>query len=114
MEGRTKRDKETEAGRVAEGTATGKTLLTGAGDDASDDPELKEVQALVCGIFREVFRLDRPVLLQDDFFALGGDSIRGMQILSAVYREGYTPHPSVIFSYPVVEELFLEKRMSLR
>ena len=104
MEGRKGRVKETEAGGAAEGTATGKTQLTGAGDDVSDEPALKEVQAFVCGIFREVFQLDRPVLLQDDFFALGGDSIRGMQILSAVHREGYTPHPSAIFLYPVAEE----------
>ena len=44
-------------------------------------------ESVLCGLFAEVLRLDR-VGLDDNFFALGGDSIVSIQLVSRARRAG--------------------------
>ena len=55
-------------------------------------------------IWREVLRV--PGLgIDDDYFALGGDSILGIQIVSRARRAGLQLKPRLLFQHPTVAEL---------
>lgn len=41
----------------------------------------------------------------DNFFSLGGDSIKAIQISSALYQHGYKLTISALFSYPTIREI---------
>lgn len=49
----------------------------------------------------------KELTLADDFFHLGGDSIRALQIVSHLYRNGYQLQVKDLFTYPVLESLAL-------
>jgi|GEM_PF-3180985 len=55
--------------------------------------------------------LARPeVTLADDFFRLGGDSIRALQIVSYLYRNDFALAVKDLFTYPVLEALALRMK----
>lgn len=58
----------------------------------------------LAGVWQEVLKLDR-VGVQDDFFALGGDSILCIQIISRLSSLGVRLTPRQLFEFPTVEEL---------
>jgi amino acid adenylation domain-containing protein/non-ribosomal peptide synthase protein (TIGR01720 family) len=55
-------------------------------------------------VWAEVLRLDR-VGTRDNFFALGGDSILAIQVVSRARRIGLSLKPRQLFQYPTVAEL---------
>jgi amino acid adenylation domain-containing protein len=58
----------------------------------------------LAAIWREVLERDR-IGVHDNFFALGGDSILGIQILSRAAQSGLLLTPRQIFRHPTVAEL---------
>ncbi|MEU7260748.1 non-ribosomal peptide synthetase [Streptomyces rimosus] len=58
----------------------------------------------LCGLFAEVLGLDR-VGVDDGFFALGGDSIGSMQLVSRARRAGLVLTPRQVFDHRTVERL---------
>ena len=61
-------------------------------------------ESVLCGLFAEVLRLDR-VGLDDNFFALGGDSIVSIQLVSRARRAGLLLTPRLVFQHQTVEAL---------
>ncbi|MCH8494416.1 MAG: condensation domain-containing protein, partial [Balneolales bacterium] len=79
-------------------TATNPTLSSSVAK--ADDPllrHLKDIWANVLG------RADFTET--DNFFALGGDSIKAIQISSALYQHGYKLTIAALFSFPTIREL---------
>jgi len=66
-------------------------------------PGTPEEEAL-CLIWSEVLRVERPGI-HDNFFALGGDSILSMQIVSRAGRAGLKLMTSQVFEYQTIAEL---------
>ena len=58
-----------------------------------------EAEALVCAVFAEALGLAR-VGVEDEFFDLGGDSIRAIQAASGFRARGYEVAPREIFQHP--------------
>ena len=63
-----------------------------------------EVESILSGIFEEVLRR-QPVGIREDFFVLGGDSIKSIQIVSRMKQKGYALTIRDILMYPVIEDL---------
>lgn len=61
-------------------------------------------QAVLAEIWREVLKVDR-VGADDNFFALGGDSFLGMQVIAKARRRGMKLTPRVLFQNPTIAEL---------
>lgn len=64
----------------------------------------------LCEIFAEVLGLVQ-IGVTDDFFELGGDSIRAIQVTSRLRRIGYRVTPRQLFHHPTVERLVRELQM---
>ncbi|MFH9070596.1 non-ribosomal peptide synthetase [Streptomyces alboflavus] len=62
------------------------------------------VEEVLAGVFAEVLGLDR-VGVDDDFFAVGGDSIRSIQVVSRARTQGVEITPRQIFDARTVAEL---------
>jgi amino acid adenylation domain-containing protein/non-ribosomal peptide synthase protein (TIGR01720 family) len=58
----------------------------------------------LCGLFAKVLGLER-VGINDNFFALGGDSILSLQIVSHALAAGMRISPRDLFEHPTVREL---------
>ena len=56
------------------------------------------VEAVVCGVFRDVLGL-AGVGIDDDFFHLGGDSILSIQLVSRIRKEGLVITPRDVFTH---------------
>ena len=63
-----------------------------------------EMESLLAGIWGEVLGLERVGVL-DNFFQIGGDSIRTIQVVSRVKRLGYSIQPRDIFLHQSIEAL---------
>ncbi|MCP5052282.1 MAG: amino acid adenylation domain-containing protein, partial [bacterium] len=46
-----------------------------------------------------------PIGIDDDFFSIGGDSIKAIQILSRITNAGYKTDIRTLFEYPTIREL---------
>ncbi|MDO6434613.1 amino acid adenylation domain-containing protein [Flavitalea sp. BT771] len=55
-------------------------------------------------VFEEVLKR-HPIDMKDDFFVLGGDSIKSIQIVARLRQKGYIVTIQDIMLYPVVEDL---------
>lgn len=66
----------------------------------SDDPLLKHLHDIWANALG---RTDFTEM--DNFFALGGDSIKAIQISSALYQHGYKLTIATLFSFPTIREL---------
>ncbi|GCD93045.1 non-ribosomal peptide synthetase [Embleya hyalina] len=62
------------------------------------------VEEVLAGVYAEVLGLER-VGVEDDFFAVGGDSIRSIQVVSRAKAQGVEITPRQIFEYRTVAEL---------
>ncbi len=74
--------------------------FTGGEYRAPTTPEEK----VLAGVYAEVLGLDR-VGIDDDFFAVGGDSIRSIQVVTRARALGVEVSPREIFEYRNVAEL---------
>lgn len=61
-------------------------------------------QRLLASTWQEVLRKE-SISIRDNFFMLGGDSIKAIQIASKMQRAGYHVKVKYIFQYPTIEEL---------
>ncbi len=55
-------------------------------------------------IFEEVLK-KKPIGIKDDFFMLGGDSIKSIQIVSRLRQKGYKLSIRDVLQFPVIEDL---------
>ncbi|SFF10403.1 methyltransferase, FkbM family/non-ribosomal peptide synthase domain TIGR01720/amino acid adenylation domain-containing protein [Chitinophaga sp. CF118] len=69
-----------------------------------------EAEQQLVAVFEEVLK-KHPIGIQDDFFGLGGDSIKSIQIVSRLKQRGYTLTIQDVMSYPVIAAL--AERVSL-
>jgi amino acid adenylation domain-containing protein/non-ribosomal peptide synthase protein (TIGR01720 family) len=67
-------------------------------------PPRTEAEQVLAGVYAEVLGVDR-VGADDDFFAIGGDSIRSIQIVSRARAQGIEVTPRQIFELRTVSEL---------
>ena len=63
-----------------------------------------KIGEILCKVYGEVLGKER-VGINDNFFMLGGDSIRTIQIASRLNQEGYKISTQDIYNYPNIEEL---------
>ena len=61
-------------------------------------------EEILCGLFAEVLGLER-VGIEDNFFALGGDSIMSIQLVSRARKVGLAITPRAVFEHQTVETL---------
>jgi amino acid adenylation domain-containing protein/non-ribosomal peptide synthase protein (TIGR01720 family) len=61
-------------------------------------------EEMLCRIWREILGVDE-VGIHDNFFALGGDSILAIQVISGARRQGLNITPRDLFQRPTVAEL---------
>jgi amino acid adenylation domain-containing protein/non-ribosomal peptide synthase protein (TIGR01720 family) len=62
------------------------------------------VEAAVISVYEEVLR-KKPIGVKEDFFVLGGDSIKSIQVVSRLKQKGYSLAIQDVLTYPVVEDL---------
>lgn len=74
---------------------------TGPSDSVAPRTEREKVMA---EIWADVLRVP-TVGINDDFFALGGDSILSLQIVSRARRSGINIRPNQVFEHPSITEL---------
>ncbi|WP_437811924.1 amino acid adenylation domain-containing protein [Sorangium sp. So ce1078] len=60
-----------------------------------------EVEATLAQIWADILRVDR-VGIHDNFFALGGDSIRSLQVIARANQRGIKLSPKHLFDHPTV------------
>ncbi|MBZ9779960.1 amino acid adenylation domain-containing protein [Pseudomonas sp. REP124] len=75
-----------------------------ADDSASHIAPRNEVEALLAQIWQEVLKLDR-VGVQDNFFALGGDSILNLQIIARANQQGLKLTPRQLFENRTIADI---------
>lgn len=75
-----------------------------ATDDRQPWTELTATQQLLCTIWSQVLRVGK-VGADDDFFELGGDSIRGIQVVASAKREGLSVRPRDLLAQRTVRRL---------
>lgn len=63
-----------------------------------------ETETVLAEVWREVLHLD-AVGIYDDYFALGGDSIKAIQIASRLYQEGLKIEVRDLFQFPTISDL---------
>ncbi len=61
-------------------------------------------EEVLCALFAQVLGVDR-VGIDDNFFALGGDSIMSIQLVSRACKAGLTITPRAVFQHPTVSAL---------
>ncbi|MEC2165049.1 non-ribosomal peptide synthetase, partial [Bacillus velezensis] len=74
-----------------------------AGSAVYKAPET-EMETLLSDIWQEVLGLDQ-IGVSDNFFTLGGDSIKGIQMASRLNQHGYKLEMKDLFQHPTIEEL---------
>ncbi len=62
------------------------------------------IEEVLAGIWMEVLGMSQ-VSMTSDFFRLGGDSIRSIQVVARARRAGLALTPMLIFQHPTIEEL---------
>ncbi|HJP90455.1 MAG TPA: amino acid adenylation domain-containing protein, partial [Pyrinomonadaceae bacterium] len=67
-------------------------------------PPRTEIEQLLAGIWSQVLGVDQ-VGIDDDFFALGGDSIRSVQIVAKVQERGLALSLQDLLKYQTIREL---------
>ena len=73
-------------------------------DDAPYEAPSGPDEQAVADAWRDVLALDR-VGVHDNFFAVGGDSIRSLKVVAWLRRHGYTVALDEVFLYQTVREL---------
>ena len=67
-------------------------------------------EEVLCGLFAEVLGVDR-VGIDDNFFALGGDSIMSIQLVSRARKAGLELTPRLVFQHQTVAALALSVKV---
>ncbi|RFM33506.1 non-ribosomal peptide synthase/polyketide synthase [Chitinophaga silvisoli] len=72
-----------------------------------------EKEQQLAAVFEEVLK-KRPVSIQDNFFILGGDSIKSIQLVSRLRKRGYQLSIKDVMRYPILSDLALHIRTVTR
>jgi amino acid adenylation domain-containing protein/non-ribosomal peptide synthase protein (TIGR01720 family) len=96
-------DRRALAARAAALESAGGTGRDGRGSRPHRPPRTP-AEDLLCRVWGEVLRLE-GVGIDDDFFALGGDSILSIQVVARAARAGCRITPRQLFEHPTVAEL---------
>ena len=89
-------------GKIDRKTLPSLVVTAAAGLDGGDAAETPD-QALLVELWTEV--LGRPVGIRDHFFAVGGDSILVIQLVSRARALGLRLTPTQVFEFPTIETL---------
>ncbi|WP_437305951.1 amino acid adenylation domain-containing protein [Sorangium sp. So ce388] len=73
----------------------------GAADPRGFVAPRNEVEATLAQIWADILRVER-VGIHDNFFALGGDSIRSLQVIARANQRGVKLSPKDLFDHPTV------------
>ena len=65
---------------------------------------MSPAERTLAGIWEAVLEV-APIGVEDNFFALGGDSIRSIQVLSRAGQEGLPLTLEELFEHPTIQEL---------
>ncbi len=79
-------------------------VATAKNTQVGEDLPKTELEKMLCGILAKTLRRDQ-IYLDTDFFQIGGDSIKAIQIVSRLYRDGYALEVKDIFNYPIVRQM---------
>lgn len=91
---------EPEAFRHGEGSYYSRPALSGEYVAPATETEQK-----LCGMWEQFFRIDR-IGVQDDFFELGGDSLKAITVVSAIHKElSVEIGLPVFFNMPTIQQL---------
>ena len=95
-------------GKVDKSLLTPKTHIQQTNDKT--DECLSGLECLFLDVFKKVMEKE-TVLLDDNFYHLGGDSIQAIQVSSTLYEKGYKLAVSDILSCPIFRDMlcFLQK-----
>ncbi|UOY87817.1 non-ribosomal peptide synthetase [Bacillus glycinifermentans] len=63
-----------------------------------------EIEQLLADIWQEVLGVER-IGISDNFFALGGDSIKGIQMASRLQQHGWKLEMKDLFQHPTIEQI---------
>lgn len=74
-------------------------------NDAEYVPPENKQQKLLCGLMEQILDVT-PVGIADDFFDLGGDSLKAIELVSKAHNEGIYFNLQNVFDYPTVKELW--------
>ncbi|MBU2713155.1 non-ribosomal peptide synthetase [Zooshikella harenae] len=70
-----------------------------------------EAETVLCEIWQQVLGVN-PVGVNDNFFAIGGDSILAIQVASRTLRAGYQLSTRQVFEYQTIAELAKQLKVS--
>jgi fengycin family lipopeptide synthetase D len=73
-----------------------------AGEDKNYKPPRDEYQGLLVDIWQQVLGVER-IGIEDDFFVLGGDSIKALQVVSRLQKNGFRLDANRLFLYKTVK-----------
>lgn len=79
-------------------------LRTGKQDNRGHQEPRNDKEILLAGIWKTVFNREE-IGIYDDFFEMGGDSIKAIQILSRLQVAGYKLELRNILQYPYISDL---------
>lgn len=63
-----------------------------------------EQEHILCSVLENLFQMER-IGITDDFFELGGDSLRAIEYVAKAHNEGITFALQNVFDYPTVQQL---------
>ncbi|MEN1938909.1 amino acid adenylation domain-containing protein [Paenibacillus sp. 102] len=63
-----------------------------------------DMEKLLTSAWQEVLKVDQ-IGVNDHFFALGGDSIKAIQVSVRLYRQGFELEPKNLFSFPILGDM---------
>ncbi|KAM3424719.1 hypothetical protein BST61_g6706 [Cercospora zeina] len=56
-------------------------------------------------VWKSTLKISRPIMTTDNFFLLGGDSIKAMKLVSVIRQSGRSLTVADVFKHPVLEDL---------
>ena len=72
-----------------------------------------QMEAVLVSVYEEVLKVKR-IGINQNFFVLGGDSIKAIQLVSRLKQHGYTLNIGDVLRYPVIEELVVNVDLSIQ
>ncbi|WP_442591966.1 amino acid adenylation domain-containing protein [Pedobacter sp. AW31-3R] len=101
----------------ANGKADRKSLkaigIDHSGTDGSYRPPRNQMEEVLVSVYEEVLKV-KNIGINQNFFVLGGDSIKAIQLVSRLKQHGYTLNIGDVLRYPVIEELLLNVDLSVQ
>jgi amino acid adenylation domain-containing protein/non-ribosomal peptide synthase protein (TIGR01720 family) len=76
-------------------------------------PPVTETERQLVAVYEDVLK-KAPIGIKEDFFALGGDSIKSIQVVSRLRQKGYTLAIQDVLQYPVIQDLAGKVRLITR